>query len=199
MDEKFDLEGELRAGRSRPRGEFADALAGEVRGATGRARQSRIGLWIAMTGLVIVSVASFGGISYAATQKDRNAANAQYDEYTVPSTTTQTTTTQTTTTQPQPIAQQQQQTTQTTTRSELPQSATFSPPKAVAKTTTTKPTVVEPATETTPVAPAPTVVHSGQLPFTGLALWIPLAAGLALIALGVTVRTRAKRRNSPAH
>jgi hypothetical protein len=39
---------------------------------------------------------------------------------------------------------------------------------------------------------------AGQLPFTGLALWIPLAAGLVLIALGIVLRTRGRRRGSAA-
>jgi hypothetical protein len=47
-----------------------------------------------------------------------------------------------------------------------------------------------------PKAPAAT---PAQLPFTGLALWVPLAAGLMLIALGLVLRTRGRRHGSGAH
>jgi cytoskeletal protein RodZ len=220
-DKRFDLEGELRAGRSRPRDEFASALADEVRGASKQARQSRYGLWVAMTGLIVVAIASFGGISYAATN---NAAEAQYATPTIPiettSTTTETVTTdavtppESTTTESTPESTPPASTTTTTTKTpttpaETPAAnAAFSPPKAVVKKAAVKkkpayvkPKVVKHHVQTTGqtksnVAPK---VSSGQLPFTGLALWIPLAAGFVLIALGLTLRTKARRRNSPAH
>jgi hypothetical protein len=40
---------------------------------------------------------------------------------------------------------------------------------------------------------------SSQLPFTGLALWVPLTIGLLLIAFGLVLRTRSRRRHSAAH
>jgi hypothetical protein len=42
-------------------------------------------------------------------------------------------------------------------------------------------------------------VSSSQLPFTGLALWVPLALGLALIVFGLALRTRVRRRDAGAH
>ena len=166
-DKRFDLEGELRAGRSQPRDEFAKALAGEVRGASSRARQSRFGVWLAVAGLVIVSVASFGGISYAAT--DDNAASAQYN---LPNAVIAT----------------------------APKAKPFSPPKAIVKKKAVQaknhPVKITAETKAATVAPK---ANSGQLPFTGLALWIPLAFGLVLIASGLTLRTRARRRGSEAH
>jgi hypothetical protein len=148
-DERLDLEGELQAGRSEPRAEFVTSLAGDVRG---RARRVRVGLWMALAGLVVVAVASFGGIGTAATTKHNSSASAQYTPYT-PKTA---------------------KFTPKTVQKALPKQAT----KAVAKTSA-KP--------------------SSQLPFTGLALWVPLAIGLMLIAFGVALRTRAKRHGTSAH
>ena len=178
-DERFDLEGELRAGRSRPRDEFATALAGEVRGVSARNRQSRYGMRLSIAGLAIVAVASFGGISYAA---GHNAADAQYDQPAIPIT-TQTVTTKANT----PAA-----------------NVPFTPPKAkvtpkVHKAKKNAVHRVQTAGAVKASNVSPKVVKSGQLPFTGLALWIPLAFGLVLIAAGVTLRTKARRRGPAAH
>jgi hypothetical protein len=148
-DERFDLEGELQAGRSAPRSEFVASLAGDVRG---RVRRVRVGLWMALAGLVVVAVASFGGISTAATGKSSSSASAQYGTY-------------------QPKTQ--------------PKTAKFTP-KTVQKAQPKQAAKAEAKTSAKPTT---------QLPFTGLALWIPLAIGLALIAFGVTLRTRAKRQH----
>ena len=158
-DERFDLEGELNAGRSRPRAEFVTSLAGDVQG---RVRRSRIGLTLALCGLMIVAVASFGGIGYAAGSKpakqSNSSASAQYAPYTPK------------------------------------QTAHFAPKVAKVKA---KAAVKAEATAVAPkAAPAQT---SSQLPFTGLALWVPLAIGLLLIGSGVLLRTRAKRHGSSAH
>jgi hypothetical protein len=143
--DRFDLEGELEAGRSEPRSEFVSSLAGDVRG---RVRRVRVGLWMALAGLVVVAVASFGGIGTAATGKHSSSASAQYDTY-------------------------------------KPKTATFTP-KTVQN--------AQPKEATEAVAKT-SAKPSSQLPFTGLALWVPLAVGLALIAFGVTLRTRAKKQN----
>jgi len=146
--DRFDLEGELEAGRSEPRSEFVSSLAGDVRG---RVRRVRVGLWMALAGLVVVAVASFGGIGTAATGKQSSSASAQYGTFTPK--------------------------TQPKTAKFTPKTATKSQPKQAAK------------------AEAKTSAKPSQLPFTGLALWVPLAIGLALIAFGVTLRTRAKRQH----
>jgi len=158
-DERFDLEGELNAGRSRPRAEFVTSLAGDVQG---RVRRSRIGLTLALCGLMIVAVASFGGIGYAAgntpAKQSNSSASAQYAPYTPK------------------------------------QTAHFAPKVVKVKA---KAAVKAEATAVAPkAAPAQT---SSQLPFTGLALWVPLAIGLLLIGSGVLLRTRAKRHGSSAH
>jgi hypothetical protein len=146
--DKFDLERELREGRSEPRADFASALAGEVRGAVGRARQGRMGLMVALAGLVVVAVASFGGVGYASSQKPvaKTAAAAEYKQFTKKASTHQ-----------EQVAGQAK--------------AIKAAPK----------------------------VKSGQLPFTGLALWIPLAGGGVLIALGLTLRIRGRRGGPLAH
>ena len=154
-NERIDLEGELKAGRSGPRAEFVTSLAGDVRG---RVRRSKIGLTLALCGLMIVAVASFGGIGYAAGSKpakSNSSASAQYGPYTPK------------------------------------QTAQFDP-----KVTKAKAAV---KAEATAVAPKAAPAHSSQLPFTGLALWVPLAIGLLLIGSGVLLRTRARRHGSSAH
>ncbi len=87
--ERLDLEGKLRAGRSTPRADFAAALAGGLREASGRARQGRIGLMLALAGLIVVAVVSFGSVSYASSSKPAatkhgavSAAGAQYAPFT---------------------------------------------------------------------------------------------------------------------
>ena len=155
--ERFDLEGELNAGRSRPRAEFVASLSGDVRG---RVRRSKMGLTLALAGLMIVAVASFGGIGYAAGSKpakSNSSASAQYGPYTPK------------------------------------QTAHFAPKVAKVKA---KAAV---KAEATAVAPKAAPAHSSQLPFTGLALWVPLAIGLLLIGSGVLLRTRARRHGSSAH
>ncbi len=157
-DKRFDLEGELRASRPRPRADFATALADEVRRPK-RARQSRMGLMLALTGLMIVAVASFGGVGYASSNEPAkanhrvSAAQAQYDVYT---------------------------------------------PKAAETNGPAETKGAAHAQGTVKAKPAPKTT-AAQLPFTGLTLWIPLAIGLVLIAFGVGLRTRGRRRGTPAH
>jgi hypothetical protein len=153
MDQdSFDLERKLAAGRSEPRDGFVTALAGEVRGASGRARQSRIGLMLALCGLIVVAVASFGGVGYASSSGPKSAAQAQYTRYTP-------------------------------------------------KVTKSKPASVQhvQVAGQSKAANAAPKVKSGQLPFTGLALWIPLAGGILLIGTGLLLRTRGRRNTSGAH
>ena len=62
----LDLEGELRASRPQPPADFVKALAAEARTAPPeRTRAGRFGLAIALSGLILVVLASFGGIGYA--------------------------------------------------------------------------------------------------------------------------------------
>jgi len=163
-NERFDLEGELNAGRPAPRAEFVTSLAGDVRG---RVRRSRMGLTLALCGLMIVAVASFGGIGYAAgntpAKQSNSSASAQYAPYT-----------------PKQTAHFAPKVTKVKAKAAVKAEATAVAPKAAA-----------------PKAAAP--AHSSQLPFTGLALWVPLAIGLLLIGSGVLLRTRARRHGSSAH
>jgi hypothetical protein len=176
---KFDLESELRAGRSQPRADFARALADEVRSsrATTRSPLGRVGLALAFSGLIVVALASFGGIGYASSAASHavkkptakhgarvvntSAAQAQYAPFTPPTAPTA---------KPKPPAGGTA-------------GAPFAPPTA--------PGAAGAAGATNPVT-------SSQLPFTGLALWMPLAIGLVLIAFGLALRTRDRRRGARA-
>jgi hypothetical protein len=98
---KFDLERELRAGRPQPRADFSQALADEVRSsrAVTRSPLGRVGLALAFSGLIVVALASFGGIGYASSAASHavkkptskharvvttSAAHAQYAPFTPP-------------------------------------------------------------------------------------------------------------------
>lgn len=160
---QLDLEGELRASRPEARADFVTGLADEVRSRPQqRTRLGRVGLAFALSGLIVVSLASFGGIGYASSAAKHavkkpaaakhvrvvrsSAAAAQYTRYAP---------------KVKPVA--------------LSQVAAVTKAKPAAKPTAAK------------------------LPFTGLALWIPLAFGLMLIATGVVLRTRGRRQRSSAN
>jgi hypothetical protein len=204
--DKFDLERELRASRPQPRGEYAKALADEVRGpAPERTRTGRVGLALALSGLIIVAVASFGGIGYASSakkqatpqhvwiiEKPNTAAAAQYgcppENCPPPTTTTENTPTTPSTSELSPFT---------------PPTKPFTPPTK--KTKGTVKTGPKGTTGTTGTGSTGTGQTGGtkatasQLPFTGLALWVPLAVGLMLISLGLVLRTRGRRRHTGAH
>jgi hypothetical protein len=171
------LEGDLRASRPVPRADFAQALGNEVRSRKAPERTGgRFGLAVAIAGLIVVAVASFGGISYASSKKQvqpnhvwivekpNSAAAAQYCPPDCPTTTTE---------------------------------SNVAP---IQKTKPFKPPTVTPASGTEGAAAvkgqAAAKVASSQLPFTGLALWVPLAIGLLLVAFGLGLRTRARRRDT---
>ena len=179
---KFDLETELRTGRSDPRAEFTQALVEEVR-SSGPARSplARVGGALALSGLIVVALASFGGIGYASSSASHaaktptkqharavktSAAHAQYATFTPPS-------------------------------AAKPTPSAAKPTPSAAKPT---PSAAKPATGTNGAAgteaasPAPQV-KSAELPFTGLALWVPLAFGLAIVSIGLVLRTRGRRRD----
>jgi hypothetical protein len=164
--DKFDVEKELHAGRSRLPAELARALADQVRSsrATTRSPLGRVGLALALSGLIVVALASFGGIGYASSSAShavkkptkhavrevtKSAAHAQYARFTPPS-------------KPKP------QTNGTT----VTRGTAGAQAAGAAKAT------------------------SAQLPFTGLALWVPLATGIVLISLGLVLRTRGRRRDA---
>ncbi len=66
----------------------------------------------------------------------------------------------------------------------------FTPP-------TVEPKAAAAAATQTKVKPA--TPKASQLPFTGLALWMPLAIGFLLLATGLVLRTRSRRHSSGAH
>ncbi|HSS73894.1 MAG TPA: hypothetical protein VLK53_10020 [Gaiellaceae bacterium] len=165
---KFDLETELRTGRSAPRAEFTQALVDEVR-SSGPARSplARVGGALALSGLIVVALASFGGIGYASSSASHAAKTPT-----------------------------KQHARAVKTSAAHAQYAPFTPPSAAKPT----PSAAKPATGTNGAAgteaasPAPQV-KSAELPFTGLALWVPLAFGLAIVSIGLVLRTRGRRRD----
>ena len=173
---KFDLETELRTGRSAPRAEFTQALVDEVR-SSGPARSplARVGGALALSGLIVVALASFGGIGYASSSASHAAKTPT-----------------------------KQHARAVKTSAAHAQYAPFTPPSAAKPTpSAAKPTpsAAKPATGTNGAAgteaasPAPQV-KSAELPFTGLALWVPLAFGLAIVSIGLVLRTRGRRRDA---
>ena len=143
----FDLEKALRTQRATPRPEFVKGLSAEMRGS--RARRpglTQLGLALAVAGLIVIAIASFGGVGYASSNvPPSSAADAQYGN--------------------------------------------FLPPKAPKGVLAAEKKVAR-----TPAA----VPTKAKLPFTGLALWVPMALGIGLIAAGLGLRTRGRRRNSSA-
>ena len=161
--DNFDIENELRESRPKPRGDFASGLADQVRShPTEQTRLGRAGVAVALSGLIVVALASFGGIGYASS----SASHAKK----------------------QPTVAKHIRVVHSAAQAQY---APFTPP-------TPKPAgVVAPPKTPAPAAQVQAPPRA-QLPFTGLALWIPLAIGLAMLALGLTVRTRARRRDSNA-
>jgi hypothetical protein len=209
------LEGELRASRPQPRADFARALSDDVRtrSEAERSPRGRVGLALALSGLIVVALASFGGIGYASSaashlvkkpapvpqhvwivEKPKTAAAAQYGPIACP---------------PECPAVPLPASTPQTNPSTPPATKPFTPPTAKPKAavkSAVKATVKTKATAKGQGVAAANVqqaaapkVTSSQLPFTGLALWVPLAIGLLLIAFGLVLRTRSRRRHSEAH
>ena len=227
------LEAELRASRAQPRVDFAQALTDEVRtrSAAERSPRGRVGLALALSGLIVVALASFGGIGYASSaashavkkavkkqavpqhvwivEKPRTAAAAQYCPPECESTTVTTPTPPPkpptpcppecpavplpTSTPPQTNAATPPATKPFTPATPKPKAGVEATVKTKVKTTPKKQGVA--VAKVKQAAPKAT---SSQLPFTGLALWVPLAIGLLLIAFGLVLRTRSRRRHSEA-
>jgi hypothetical protein len=163
---KFDVEKELRARCSPPPADLARALADEVRSsrATTRSPLRRVGLALALSGLIVVALASFGGIGYASSSASHAAKK--------------------------PAKHAVREVTKSAAHAQY---ASFTPPSKP-KPQTDGPTVTG-GTAGTQAAEAPRAM-SAQLPFTGLALWVPLATGIVLISLGLVLRTRGRRRDA---
>jgi hypothetical protein len=168
-DRKFDLESELRTGRAAPRGEFTQALVDEVRNSgPARSPMTRVGLALALSGLIVVALASFGGIGYASSSASHAAKKPT-----------------------------KQHVRSVKTSAAHAQYAPFTPPAKPKPTTGTNGTSQTGGAAGTEAAspPAPQV-KSAQLPFTGLALWVPLVFGLAIVSIGLVLRTRGRRRDA---
>ena len=173
-NEGFDVERELRANRPEPRGDYTRALAGEVRShEPTRTRAGRVGLALALSGLTVVAVASFGGIGYASSSGSHAVKK--------------------------PAAKQVRVVHSSAAHAQY---APVTPPKpkhkAVVKVKV-KQKHAAAAAAAVKVQKTPPAATTSQLPFTGLALWVPLAIGLMLIAVGLVLRTRGRRGHRGAH
>jgi hypothetical protein len=195
-----DLERELRADRPRPRADFVEMLAAEVRSRPAEhSRVGRVGLAFAMSGLILVVLASFGGIGYASSAVSHavkkqtvakkavnvaspSAAQAQYGGFTPPNSPPLTPPNTPNTPPKQPSGGG---TSGGGTSGGGTSGGTASSGGQAGGTEGTS-------------ASSGTGGTSSNLPFTGLALWVPLAIGLALIAAGLVMRTRGGRRDSGA-
>ena len=166
---QLDLEGELRASRPEARADFVTGLADEVRSRPQeRTRLGRVGLASALSGLIVVALASFGGIGYAS-----SAASHAVKKPTVV----------------KHVWIVEKATTAADDQYCTPNPCEITAVKHAAKAQVAAQTKVKPAPKVT----------AAKLPFTGLALWIPLAFGLMLIGTGVVLRTRGRRQRSSAN
>jgi len=227
------LEDDLRASRPQPRADFARALTDEVRtrSAAEHSPRGRVGLALALSGLIVVALASFGGLGYASSaashavkkavkkqavpqhvwivEKPRTAAAAQYCPPECPAVPlTPSTPPPKKPSTPCPPECPAVPLPASTPPSTPPATKPFTPatakPKATVKATAKAKVKATATAKGQGVAAAKAQqaapkVASSQLPFTGLALWVPLAIGLTLIAFGLILRTRSRRRHSEAH
>lgn len=231
------LEAGLRASRPQPRVDFAQALTDEVRtrSAAERSPRGRVGLALALSGLIVVALASFGGIGYASSavshavkkavkkqavpqhvwivEKPTTAAAAQYcppECAAVPVTPSTPPPAKAPTPCPPecPAVPLPTSTSPQTNPSTPPATKPFTPPTAKPKATVktkakakakVKATAKGQGVAVAKVQQGAPKATSSQLPFTGLALWVPLTIGLLLIAFGLVLRTRSRRRHSEAH
>jgi hypothetical protein len=171
--EQFDLEAELRTLRATPRPDFMHALAEDVRGrsrpAPVRSPRGRLGLAVALTGLMIVAIASFGGLGYASSVAREAAKKVEK------------------------VAPTKAAAPRAVNSAAAAQYKKFTPPKPKPKAAVlavTKPVPAKPAAAAVPA--------KATLPFTGLALWLPTVLGLLLVATGLALRSLGRRRGSKA-
>jgi hypothetical protein len=163
------LEREMARLRPQPQREFVDALLNDVEGRKPGRRLGRVGVALALTGLMLVAFASFGGVGYASSA----AAKAIKKVETVVRSN-------------QPAAQAT-----SGTSASAAQYGPFTPPTPKPKPTP-KPPPPSGGTQGALTPPATPPASQG-LPFTGLALWIPVVLGLAVFLLGLGLRRIARR------
>lgn len=199
---KDDLEKALESQRPEPRGAFVESVAARVRAPDRRTRAGRAGLVLAFSGLVLVGLASFGGVGYAwsaASQAVRkveaavhvakptsvkapSAAQAEYGPPTFPP--------------PPPAPPPPPPPTQPPggfTPPPAPPPAPPAPPAPPSNPGGVKKPPAKPPTGGTQGGTHGAPAKSSQLPFTGLSLWLPVLIGIGLVALGIAIRRRGRR------
>jgi hypothetical protein len=161
------LEREMARLRPEPQREFVDALLNDVEGRKPRRGFGKVGVALALTGLMLVAFASFGGVGYASSTASKAIKKVET------------------------IVRSNQPSHATTgaTSASTAQYGPFTPPTPKPKPTPKPPSGGTQGAMTPPATPP----ASQGLPFTGLALWIPVVLGLALFLLGLGLRRIARR------
>jgi hypothetical protein len=205
------LDGELVKHRAAPRDEFLAGLVRQIEGPARRSRRAGVGALVVAAGLALVALSASGaaGLDYSSTavrkiasvvhldqsrqiQRPTSPSRAQYGPVPVP---------------PYPPSKGGSNPPQppTTTPPNNNGGGSFTPPEKPGSGTSNPGSgTSNPGSGETPGGSGvegasgsgnPSSSGSGGLPFTGLALWVPVAAGLGLVALGFGIR-RGTRRDS---
>jgi len=167
------LERELRQLRPEARSDFIGMIVANLRGRSpapllASSRLGRAGLALAVTGLMLVAFASFGGVGYASSAASQAIKKVE-----------------------RIVHLKSTHATRGATSAGQAQYGPFKPPKPKPKPTPKPKPNPPPAGAFKPPTTPPS---QGGLPFTGLALWIPAALGLAIFLVGLVLR-RLGRRN----
>lgn len=159
------LERKLRRLRPEARGDFVAMVASTTASRPASRRLGRAGIAFAVTGLMLVAFASFGGVGYASSAASDAIKKVQTIVHL--------------------------KTTQAPRGTSAAQAQYAPPPTPKPKPKPTpKPKPFKPPT---PQPPSQGGKQGAGLPFTGLALWIPVALGLAIFLLGLGLRRLGRR------
>jgi hypothetical protein len=197
------LRRELEALRPEARPEFVEMVAGRLHEREGSSRLGRFGIVVALTGLILVALASFGGVGYASSAASQaikkverivhskppatksaprqlaSSGQAQYGPFTPPP-------------KPKPCPQARKQ------KSSAPASTSHTAcPKDNGKGGKNGGNGNNGGSNGGGSFKPPNSQGSGSgLPFTGLDLWIPVAIGLSLFLAGLALRRAGRRRET---
>jgi len=161
------LERKLRRLRPEARGDFVAMVASTTASRPASRRLGRAGIAFAVTGLMLVAFASFGGVGYASSAASDAIKKVQTIVHL--------------------------KTTQAPRGTSAAQAQYAPPPTPKAKPKPKPTPKPKPFKPPTPQPPSQGGKQGAGLPFTGLALWIPVALGLAIFLLGLGLRRLGRR------